>query len=158
MLLLLVGISHACFAQQFVLIKKGKIKMRYNLGEEIKFTLKDQGDQVFHTAILQIKEFEFITIQKDTIEYARISKLKFQNPRKKQAHATVIGSAALLALHFALKEPFGEKNPFAVRGLAYTAGLGFITAGLNYLRGRGTIKLNGHKRLKFINYDSPLYK
>lgn len=139
-------------------IKKGKIKVRYYQGDDIRFQLK--GDkQVYHAAILQIREFEFITLQKDTIRFAEIEKLKFKNPvLKKYVVSTLIGSAGLLALHFALKGPFGDSNPGAINGLAYAAGAGPLSLVIPLLVNKRQMKLTGFKRLKFINYDSPLYR
>jgi hypothetical protein len=142
-----------------VVIKKGKIMTRYNLGNEIWFVLKDDPKQVRHVAILSIREFEFVTLQKDTIKYNQISRLKFKNKGlKKYVVSTLIGSASLLALHFALKGPFGDTNPGAVNGLAYAAGSGVLPLLFAVISNKRQIKLTGFKRLKFINYDSPLYK
>lgn len=153
--LLTAGVAHA---QQMIVLKKGKIMTRYNLGDDIYFVLK--GDpQLHHTAILQIREFEFITIQKDTIKYAEVAKLKFRN---KQAwtyvKSTLIGAAGLTALSFALEKPFGDDNPNAIKGMRWAAGIGVVSAGFVLAMSRSQLKLNGFKRLKFINYDSPLYK
>jgi hypothetical protein len=146
-------------AQQMVVIKKGKISVRYNLGDEIRFTLKDEPKQVHHAAILSIREFEFLTLQKDTIKYSDIARLKFKNKNlKKYVVSTLIGSGVLLGLHFVLKEPFGEKNPIAVKGLAYAAGSGIIPIFFALIANKSQMKLNGYRRLKFVNYDSPLYK
>jgi hypothetical protein len=145
-------------AQQMVVLKKGHVTTRYNLGDEIYFVLK--GDkQLHHTAIQSIREFEFITIQKDTIRFNQIAKLKFRNKKvKSYVKSTLIGSAVLGALHFALKKPFGDKNPQAVKGLGYVAGLGVVSSAFVVATSRTHIKLIGFKRLKFINYDSPLYR
>lgn len=141
-----------------VVVKKGKILHRYNLGDEIRFVLK--GDkQVYHAAILSIREFDFLTLQKDTIRFADVAVLKFKNKGlKKYVISTLIGSASLMALHFALKGPFGEKNPGAINGLAYAAGSGLIPMAFAIAFNKSKIKLKGFKRLKFINYDSPAYK
>ncbi|HMJ71258.1 MAG TPA: hypothetical protein VK508_20320 [Cyclobacteriaceae bacterium] len=146
-------------AQQMVVIKKGKILTRFYLGDEIRFVMKDDPKQLRHVAILSIREFEFVTLQKDTIQFSQISKLKFRNKGlKKYVVSTLIGSASLLALHFALKGPFGESNPMAVNGLAYAAGSGVLPLLFAVATSRSSMRLNGFKRLKFINYDSPLYK
>ncbi len=149
-----------CFAsaQQMVVLKKGRIISRYNLGDEIRFVLK--GDkQAYNAAILSIREFEFITLQKDTVKFRDIAKLKFRNKgAMNYVKSTLLGSAGLMALHFALKEPYGDKNPQAVKGLAYAAGGGVISTIFVLATSRSQVKLNGFKRLKFINYDSPLYR
>lgn len=156
--LLLLIVSASAYGQQMVVIKKGNIMTRYNLGEEIRFVLK--GDkQMYKAAILSIREFEFVTLTKDTIKYNQIARLKFQNKGvKNYMKSTLIGAAGLTALHFALKEPYGDKNPQAVNGLAYAAGAGVVSSLFILATSRSHIKLNGFKRLKFINYDSPLYK
>lgn len=157
-LVLFFGVIFSSAGQQMVVMKKGKIMARYNLGDEIRFVLK--GDkQVYHAAILSIREFEFLTLQKDTIKFNQVHMLKFKNKNlKKYVTTTLIASASLMALHFALKGPFGEKNPQAVNGLAYVAGSGLIPLAFAVLMNKSKIKLVGFKRLKFINYDSPLYK
>lgn len=141
-----------------VVLKKGRIISRYNLGDEIRFVLK--GDkQAYNAAILSIREFEFITLQKDTVKFRDIAKLKFRNKgAMNYVKSTLLGSAGLMALHFALKEPYGDKNPQAVKGLAYAAGGGVISTIFVLATSRSQVKLNGFKRLKFINYDSPLYR
>jgi hypothetical protein len=157
-LFILVCVAATATGQQMVVIKKGKIKMRYYPGDEIRFELKGD-DQVYHAAILQIREFEFITLQKDTIRFADVERLRFKNPGlKKYVVSTLIGSGSLLALHFALKGPFGDKNPQAVDGLAYAAGAGILPITLALLLNKRQMKLTGFKRLKFVNYDSPLYR
>jgi hypothetical protein len=156
--LVVVATSLSVDAQQMVVLKKGKVLTRYNLGDEIRFVLK--GDkQVYHAAILSIREFDFLTLQKDTIRFNQIAELKFRNKGlKKYATSTLIGSGSLMALHFALKGPFGEKNKQAVNGLAYVAGAGLLPLAFAAIMNRSKIKLTGFKRLKFINYDSPMYK
>jgi hypothetical protein len=150
--------SVSLYGQQMAVIKKGTIMIRYNLGDEIRFVLK--GDkQMYKAAILSIREFEFITLTKDTIKFNQVAKLKFQNKGvKSYMKSTLIGAAGLMALHFALKEPYGDKNPQAVNGLAYAAGAGVVSSLFILATSKSHIKLNGFKRLKFINYDSPLYR
>jgi hypothetical protein len=156
---LFFGLVVSSVAQQMIVTKKGKILTRYNLGDEIRFVLKDDPKQEYHAAILSIREFEFITLQKDTIKFSDIYKLKFRNKGlKKYVTSTLIASASLMVLHFALKGPFGESNPQAVNGLAYVAGAGLLPLAFAILTNRSHIKLTGYKRLKFINYDSPVYK
>jgi hypothetical protein len=152
-------LTQSSVAQQAIVLKKGKIIARYNLGDEIRYVLKNDPKQLHHAAILSIREFEFITLQKDTVKFADISKLKFKNRNlKKYVVSTLIGSASLMALHFALKEPFGDKNPLAVKGLAYAAGSAVFPLLFAVVMNKSQIKMNGFRRLKFINYDSPLYK
>ena len=141
-----------------VVVKKGVVITRFNLGDDIRFVLK--GDkQMYHAAILSIREFEFITLQKDTIQFNKIAKLKFRNKGAlNYVKSTLLGSAGLTALHFALKKPFGDKNPQAVKGLAYAAGAGVVSTIFVLATTRTSMKLTGFKRLKFINYDSPMYK
>ena len=157
-LFLFLIIAGSAAAQQMVVVKKGKIISRYNLGDEIHFVLKGD-DQSYNAAILSIREFEFITLQKDTIHFNQIAKLKFRNKgTMNYVKSTLIGSAGLLALHFALKEPFGDKNPQAIKGLAFAAGGGVVSILFVLATSHSKIKLNGFKRLKFINYDSPAYR
>lgn len=159
LLFVLVAASVVVEAQQMVVMKRGgKPIARYNLGDDIRFVLKGDN-QEYHAAILSIREFEFITLQKDTIRYNEIAALKFRNPGlKKYVTTTLIASASLMALHFALKGPFGDSNPQSVNGLAYVAGAGLIPLAFAAVMNRSKIKLKGYKRLRFINYDSPLYK
>lgn len=141
-----------------VVIKKGKIITRYNLGDEIRYVLK--GDkQPYNAAILQIREFEFITLQKDTVKFLDVAKLKFRNKgAMNYAKSSLIGAAGLTALSFALEPAFGSKNPQAINGMRYAAGAGLISTLFVLATSRTQIKLVGFKRLKFINYDSPLYR
>lgn len=156
---LFFGLVLSSAAQQMVVLKKGNIIARYGLGDEIRFVLKDDPKQDHHAAILSIHEFEFITLQKDTIKFSQVERLKFRNKGlKKYVVSTLIASGSLMALHFALKGPFGDSNPQAVDGLAYAAGAGLLPVAFAVLFNKSKIKLNGYKRLKFINYDSPLYK
>jgi Holliday junction resolvasome RuvABC endonuclease subunit len=128
------------------------------LGDEIYFVLKGDN-QLHHTAIQSIQEFQFITIQRDTIKFSEVAKLKFRNKGVgKYVKSTLIGSAGLTALHFALKKPFGNKNPQAVNGLAYAAGAGLVSTAFMLVTTRSKMKLTGFKRLKYIGYDSPLYR
>lgn len=155
---LLFLIAGCAEAQQMVVMRKGHIMARYNVGDEIRFVLKHDG-QLYHAAIMSIQEFSFVTMQRDTIKYLDIAKLKFrQKGSMKYIKSTLIGSAGLTALHFALKPTYGKKNPQSVNGLLYAAGIGAISTLFPLLTSRSHIKLTGFKRLKFINYDSPLYQ
>lgn len=141
-----------------LVIKKGRILSRYNLGDDIRYVLK--GDkQVYHAAILSIREFEFITLQKDTVKYLEVAKLKFKNKGgMNYLKSTLIGSAALTALSFALEPAYGDKNPQAIKGMRFAAGAGVVSSLVAVALSRSQIKISGFKRIKFINYDSPLYK
>jgi hypothetical protein len=144
-------------AQQMAVMKKGHIMARYNIGDDIRFVLKSD-DQVYHAAIMSIQEFSFVTMQRDTIRYLDIAKLKFKHKAAmKYVKSTLIGSAGLTGLYFALKPAFGKKNSQSVKGLLYAAGIGAVSTLFPLLTSRSHIKLTGFKRLKFINYDSPLY-
>jgi hypothetical protein len=151
-------VAGAASAQQMVVIKKGRIIARYNLGDEIYYVLK--GDkQKYHAAILQIREFEFITLQKDTVRFLEVANLKFKNKgAKNYLKSSLLGAAALTALSFALEPAYGDKNPQALKGMRYAAGAGLISTLFVLATSRSHIKLIGFKRLKFINYDSPLYQ
>lgn len=141
-----------------VVIKKGHIMQRYNLGDEIYFVRKDD-DQLYHAAIMSIQEFSFVTMQRDTIKYLDVAKLKFRRKGLwKYAKSTLIGSAGLTALHFALKPAFGKSNPQSINGLLYVAATGPLSVLIGVLSSRSHIKISGFKRIKFINYDSPLYR
>jgi len=141
-----------------VVIKKGKIKVRYNLGDEIYYVLK--GDkQKYHAAILSIREFEFITLQKDTVKFLEVSKVKFKNSgAMNYVKSSLIGAAGLIALSYALEPTFGDDNPNAIKGMRFAAGAGVISTLFVLATRKSQIKLVGFKRLKFINYDSPLYR
>jgi len=153
--LLIAGCSQA---QQMVVMKKGHIMARYNIGDEIRFVLKGD-DQLYHAAIMSIQEFSFVTMQRDTIKYLDVAKLKFRNKGAfNYVKSTLLGSAGLTALHFAIKPAFGKKNPQSVNGLLYAAGVGAISSLFVLATSRSHIKIAGFKRLKFINYDSPLYR
>ena len=150
--------AHMTSAQQMAVMKKGHIMARFNLGDEIRFVLKND-DQLYHAAIMSIQEFSFVTMQRDTIKYLDIAKLKFKHKRSwAYIKSTLIGSAGLTALHFALKPAFGTKNKQSVNGLLYAAGVGAVSTLFVLVTSRSHIKLTGFKRLKFINYDSPLYQ
>jgi hypothetical protein len=151
-------VSYTAEAQQMVVLKKGRIVTRFNLGDEIRFVLKNDKKQTYHAALIIIREFDFITVQKDTIKYSDIAKLKFKNDgRRKYGQGTVLTALALAGLGLALEKPFGDKNPQAIKGL-YTVGiLGTAFGTFFMLTSKSSIKFNGKNRLKFINYDSPLY-
>jgi len=155
-LIIIYAIACSADAQQMVVIKKGSIIARYNLGDPIRYVTKD--GLAHNAAILSIRDFEFVTLQKDTIKFADVARLKFKNKSMKFVKSTLVGSAGLLALHFALKGPYGDTNPNAVKGLAYASAAGVFPVILALLTSRSQIKLNGFKRLKFVNYDSPLYR
>jgi hypothetical protein len=158
LLIIVLFITSSVSAQQVAVLKKGHIAYRYYQGDEIRYILK--GDkQEHHAAILSIHEFDFVTLQRDTVKFMDVAKLKFKNGIPwTYVKSTLIGSAALLALHFALKPAFGDKNPQSINGLSYAAGAGAISLVFVFATSRSHMKLNGIKRLKFINYDSPLYR
>ncbi len=140
-----------------VVMKKGHIMVRYNLGDEIRFVLKGD-DQLYHGVVMSIQEFSFVLMTRDTIRFLDVATLKFKNKAgMKYVKSTLIGSAALTGLYFAVKPAFGKKNPQSVKGLLYAAGVGAVSTLFPLLTSRSKIKLVGFKRLKFINYDSPLY-
>lgn len=157
-LFVFLSVAGAASGQQMIVIKKGHIMTRYNLGDEIRYVLK--GDkQVYHAAILSIREFEFITLQKDTVKYLDVAKLKYKNKgAMNYLKSTLIASAALTALSFALQPAFGDKNPQAITGMRYAAGAGIVSTLVVVAMSRSHIKIAGYKRIKFINYDSPLYR
>ena len=131
--------------------------MRFNPGDPIRYVTKD--GQAHNAALLSIREFEFVTLQKDTIKFSEVTKLKFKSKGAwNYLKSTAITSAGLLALSYALEKPYGDKNPNAIKGLRWAAGLGTVSALFVVAASRRQIKLNGFKRLKFINYDSPLYR
>jgi hypothetical protein len=141
-----------------VVIKKGRIMQRYNLGDEIYFVRKTDS-QLYHAVIMSIQEFSFVTMQRDTIKFLDVAKLKFRRKGlMNYMKSTLIGSAGLAALHFALKPAFGKSNPQSINGLLYVAGTGPLSVLIAVLSSRSHIKIAGFKRLKFINYDSPLYR
>lgn len=145
--------------QQLLLMKKGRIIGRFNPGDEIRFELKDQRKIAHHTAIMTIRQFDFITINKDTIEFSRIHKIKFKSAnRAKLATSHFIAGAALVGLSYLLEPAFGDGNKTSVQGVRFV-GIYAIAYGSFMMLTRNTgIKLNGIKRLKSIPYDSPLYR
>lgn len=167
LVVLLFLIAGCAEAQQMVVLKKGHVLRRYYIGDEIRFVLKNDKKQKYHVVVASIQEFSFTTMTRDTIKFLDIAALK---PTKNQGsifknkftRSTLIGSAGLAALYFALKPAFGKKNPQSVNGLLYAAGIGagsvLLSEVVSLIAGKGTMKLRGFKRLKFINYDSPLYQ
>ncbi len=145
-------------AQQVLLLKHNHVTSRFNLGDEITFELKGSR-QTYKTAILVMREFDFVTMQKDTIAYRDISKLKFFRPGLfKSATSTLVASAAISGLGAILHRPFGDKNPQAIRGMYAVGILGGITGVSQILMSRRVVRLNLNKRLKYISYESPLYR
>ncbi len=145
-------------AQQILLLKHNHIQTRFNLGDEITFELKGSR-QTYKTAILAMREFDFVTMQKDTIAYQEISKLKFFRPGLfRSATSTLVASAAIAGLGAALHKPFGDKNPQAIRGMYAVGILGGITGLSQIVMSRKVVRLKINKRLKYISYNSPLYR
>src|ERR1041385_4750483 len=98
--LMIAGCTHA---QQMAIMKQGRVKARYYLGDEIRFVLKSDR-QVYHTAIMSIQEFSFVTMTRDTIKFLDVARVKFRNKgAMNYVKSTLLGSAGLTALHFALK-------------------------------------------------------
>jgi hypothetical protein len=158
LVVLFLLIASCTQAQQMAVMKKGHIMARYYLGDEIRFVLKGD-DQMYHAAIMSIQEFSFVTMQRDTIKFLDVAKLKFRNKgAMNYVKSTLLGSAGLTALHFALKPAFGKKNAQSVNGLLYAAGVGAVSTLFVLATSRSHIRIRGYKRLKFINYDSPLYR
>src|SRR4051812_14249198 len=94
----LIVAAQLSVAQQMAVMKKGHIMARYNIGDDIRFVLKSD-DQVYHAAIMSIQEFSFVTMQRDTIKYLDIAKLKFKHKAAmKYVKSTLIGSAGLTGL------------------------------------------------------------
>jgi hypothetical protein len=142
---------------QMLLMKNGRILTRYNPGDPILFVLK--GDkQVRGAAILAVREFDFITSTKDTIEFLQVASLKFRNSaRKKYGVATVLASAALFSVYFLNSVAF-DKNESSMRGLRAVGIYGAVFGTAIYLTSNKTTRLKKGKRLKGISYESPLYR
>jgi hypothetical protein len=143
--------------QQLLIMKKGKVISRFNPGDEMLFQFK--GDkQPVRVVIRELREFYFITTSKDTIQYLRVGRVIFRNPDRQKYGAMVFGTgAALLAVWGVNALAFDTTSP-SMRGLQL---VGFFGVGLGafiYFTANTGVTLNGYKRLKYISYDSPLYR
>jgi hypothetical protein len=144
-------------AQQLLIIKKGSVSFRYNPGDEIYFELKDQK-QIHHTTIQNLREFYFTTVQGDTIQYQRIALLAFRNDaRKKYGMSTAIAGAVLLGVYGLNSIAFDPNTP-AMRGLRLVGVLGIASGAIIYLTADKKMRLTNGRRLKYVTYDSPLYR
>jgi len=144
-------------AQQLLIMKKGSVISRFNPGDEIFFELKDQK-QIHHTAIQNIREFYFTTVQGDTIQYQRVALVAFRNPeRKKFGLTTAITGVALLGVYGLNSLAFDTQTP-AMRGLRFVGILGAGVGMFIYLSADKKVRMNGVRRLRYIPYDSPLYR
>lgn len=158
-LLSLMFMSGAACAQswQMLLMKRGRVLARYNPGDPILFVLK--GDkQVRSAGIIAIREFDFVTSTKDTIQFLNVASLKFRNSaRKKYGITTVLTSAALFSVYFLNSVAF-DKNESSMRGLRAVGIYGAVFGTAIYLTSNRTTRLKNGKRLKGISYESPLYR
>lgn len=156
LLVLILSIADVV-AQQMLILKKGKVLARFNQGDEVYFELKDQR-QIHHTTIQSIRDFYFTTVGNDTIQYSRVAFFQFRNDEGKIRGKTmaVIG-VALLGVYGLNSLAFDEVSP-SMRGLRLVGGLGTAIGMTLYLTSTKKIKLKGFKRLKYIPYDSPLYR
>jgi hypothetical protein len=144
-------------AQQLLIIRKGSVSFRYNAGDEIYFELKDQK-QIHHTTIQNLREFYFTTVQGDTIQYQRIALVAFRNDaRKKYGMTTAIAGAVLLGVYGLNSIAFDESSP-AMRGLRLVGALGIVSGAIIYLTADKKMRLTNGRRLKYVTYDSPLYR
>jgi hypothetical protein len=149
----------AAEGQQLLVVKKGSVVTRYDVGEEIYFQLKDQR-QVHHTSIRAIREFYFLTMDRDSIPYMRVQSLHFRNyDRKRYGAVTTLTSFGFLALYGlnAYVLDIDENTP-SMRGLKFIAFTGIAVGTIIYLRSERSLKLGGKTRLKYAAYDSPLYR
>jgi len=154
---LIVAFAGSSQCQQLLLIRKGSVATRYNESDEIYFQLKDQR-QIHHTTIQTIREFYFLTASRDTIPYSRVESVHFRNyERKKFGAVTTLTGFGLLGVYGLNTLAFDEDTP-AMRGLRIVAFMGIVVGTVIYFRAERKIKLGGRTRLKFVSYDSPLYR
>jgi hypothetical protein len=144
-------------AQQLLIIKKGKVISRFNPGDELVFQFKNDK-QPNRVVIQSLRDFYFISTANDTIQYLKIGRIVFRNPGRRKYGATVFGmGAALLAVWGINTLAFDSTSP-SMRGLQV---VGFIAIGVGtfiYFTAETGTKLKGYTRLKYVSYDSPLYR
>ena len=144
-------------AQQLLIMKRGKVVSRFNPGDELLFQFKSEK-QVNRVTIQSLREFYFVTTSKDTIQYLKIGRIVFRNPGRQKYAVSVFGmGAALLAIWGVNTLAFDSTSP-SMRGLRV---VGFIAVGVGtfmYFTANSGTKMKGGTRLKYVSYDSPLYR
>jgi hypothetical protein len=144
-------------AQQMVIMKKNKIVTRFEAGDELLFQFKDDK-QPNRVIIQSIREFYLVTTSGDSIDYQRVGRILFRNPDRQKYGAMVFGTGvALLAIWGVNSLAFDTTSP-SMRGLQL---VGFFGVGLGtfiYFTANSGVKIKPGTRLKYISYDSPLYR
>lgn len=155
--ILMMALGDTVQAQQLLIIKKGAVSSRFDQGDDIYFELRDQK-QIHHAVIQHIREFYFTTVQGDTIQYQRVALVAFRNDeRKRFGMTTAITGVALLGVYGLNSLAFDRQTP-AMRGLRFVGILGAGAGTFIYLTADKKVRLNGIRRLKYVSYDSPLYR
>lgn len=144
-------------SQQLLLLKGGRILTRYNIGDEIYFELKDQR-QVHHTSIASLREFDFITVNEDTIQLSRVASIHFKNyARRKYSRGILLTGAALIGVYYLNSIAFDTSSP-SMKGLYWVGVYGVAAGVVINLTSKKSVRLEGVKRLKCVPWDSPLIK
>jgi hypothetical protein len=143
--------------QQLLIMKKGKIVSRFEQGDDLLFVMKNEK-QLNHVTIQSLREFYLITTARDTIKYQQIGRIKFRNPQKRKYGVTTFASGAALLGIWAINSLAFDPNSQSMRGLRFVGLLGVGVGIFIFFTADSSVKLNGIRRLKYISYDSPLYK
>lgn len=160
--MILVGIAllfaaHLAVGQQLVIMKKNKIVTRFEAGDELLFQFK--GDKQPNRVIIQsIREFYFVTTSKDSIEYQRVGRILFRNPDRQKYGAMVFGTGVAMLAIWGLNSLAYDTTSPSMRGLQL---VGFFGVGLGtfiFFTANSGVKMKPGTRLKYISYDSPLYR
>lgn len=149
--------SCAVQGQQLVIMKKGNVTTRFNSGDELVFVMKNDK-QPNRVIIQSIREFYFITTGKDTIQFQKVGKILFRNPERKKYGAGVFAAGAIFLGVWGVNSLAFDTSSPSMRGLRF---IGFVGVGVGafiYFTANSKIVLKGATRLKYISYDSPLYR
>jgi hypothetical protein len=157
----LVVVSFLCFdvvqAQQLLIMKKGNVVSRFEPGDDLLFVFKKEK-QVNHVTIQTLREFYLITMARDTIQYQAIGRIKFRNPERRKYGVTTFATGAALLGVWAINSLAFDSNSTSMRGLRFVGFLGIGVGAFIFFTADSSMKINGIRRLKYISYDSPLYK
>jgi hypothetical protein len=143
--------------QQLLLMKKSKVVSRFDPGDELVFQFK--GDKQPNRVVIQgLREFYFITTSGDTIQYQRVGRILFRNPERQKYGAMVFGTGVALLAIWGLNSLAYDTTTPSMRGLQV---VGFFGVGLGtfiYFTANSGVRMKPGTRLKYISYDSPLYR
>jgi hypothetical protein len=157
LLLLFLMLAASVHGQQLLLMKKSKVIARYNPGDDIYFELKDQR-QMHHATLQSLREFYFVTVHGDTVQHSRVARIGFKNQsRKRYGMVTAVTGAALLGVYGINSIAFDEESQ-SMRGLRLVGLWGVGLGMLIWFTSESSVRINGAKRLKYVSYDSPLYR